>query len=162
LQIFNHITFQDLPIMQNAWHAISVSTDNNDRGHYGFFDTREEALEAAFNECCEGEVCFALQADPDDPSDEYAGLPAGLTPAMLTLAQVREVQQFCRGCISDVSAYAIEPHSSGDPVTLRRASWDSDAGLWYRRTVRILSDGETHEPPQTAQTATPAYGVLLS
>jgi hypothetical protein len=148
--------------MQNAWHAISISVCNSDRGHYGIFDTAEEALDAAFDGCCEGEVCFALQEDPDYPSGEYAGLPAGLTPAMLTPAQVREVQQFCRGCIGDVSAYALEPHNSGDPVTLRRASWDEDAGLWHRRTVRILPDGETHEPPQTTQTATPAYGVLLS
>jgi hypothetical protein len=148
--------------MQNAWHAISVSVCNSDRGHYGFFDTQEEALEAAFDGCCEGEVCFALQGDPDDPSDEYAGLPAGLTTAMLTLAQVRECQQFCRGCIADVAAYAIEPHNSGDPITLRRAARDSDAGMWHRRTVRILPDGETHEPPQTATTATPEYGVLLS
>ena len=137
--------------MQNAWHAITTDTANTTRDHHGIYDTREEALSAAMGAATDREVAFAVKEDPDYPSDEYAGLPDGLTSDMVTFAQVATIQRCCDGCREDCTAHVHELHNSGDPVVIRRASWDADAGMWYRRAIRVLPTGESHEVPHVME-----------
>ena len=130
--------------MQNAWHAIT--TDGTTKVYHGIFDAPQEALDAAFQAAEDGECCFAMKECPDFPAEKYAGLPHGLAIELLTFRQLVTVQQFCRGCVEDCTAHiSAVDHRHGDPVIVRRASWDADAGMWYRRAIRVLPSGETHE-----------------
>jgi len=137
--------------MQNAWHAITTDFSNTTREHHGVFNTQEEALESAFEAATDQEVCFAIQEDPDYPSEEYAGLPEGIEVEELTFPQVATVQRWCRYCLADVTA-ELRTLLTFSAVAMRRASWDAACGMWHYDAVEVLRDGSTRMPQMTAAT----------
>jgi hypothetical protein len=141
------------------WYAMTTDTNNEIREIHGEYDTREDALDAAFDAATDMEVAFALESDPDFPTDEHHGLPSGINASDTPLVQVRSIQQWCRDRVSDVTV-----HRFGDRIVLRHERWADGVG-WGRSVVTIQRDGSVdhswHLGVVTAQSMQVVGGELL-